>query len=238
MAISTEKILLVSSLFISIYALVFMLLSYRRIKKIRNGVMERQINLQRDLIERKIYNWQNLLTDDPTQLYDSNKLLLNFASNSNDIFSKVPNDSFFTSLGIDFEQYNVRENTLFCLMPFNKAFNKVYEAIKRGCSLQSFECHRSDETLITGNLLRQIVISIITSKFVIAVLDGRNSNVFYEIGIAHAIGKPVFLVANYNQMDQLPFDIKSSRLILYKNEKDLEAKISKAITENTKNNES
>ncbi|HEY3929855.1 MAG TPA: hypothetical protein VGL89_15900 [Candidatus Koribacter sp.] len=41
-----------------------------------------------------------------------------------------------------------------------------------------------------------------------------NANVFYELGYAHAIGKPTILLANGN-LEKLPFDISGYRVVYY-----------------------
>jgi hypothetical protein len=41
----------------------------------------------------------------------------------------------------------------------------------------------------------------------------KNPNVFYELGLAHALEKPVVLVSS-NQ-DDVPFDLRHIRVILY-----------------------
>ena len=53
----------------------------------------------------------------------------------------------------------------------------------------------------------------------IANINGRNPNVFYELGIAHTLDKPTLLVAK--TVSDVPFDIRSKRLILYKDENEL-----------------
>ena len=63
----------------------------------------------------------------------------------------------------------------------------------------------------------------------IAVIDGNNPNVFYEVGIAHTIGKPVIFVANKNRMDNKKFDLDHNRIILYNNVQELEKELSKYL---------
>ena len=47
----------------------------------------------------------------------------------------------------------------------------------------------------------------------VAELTSRNPNVFYELGLAHALGKPVVLVSS-NEQD-VPFDLNHIRVIYY-----------------------
>ena len=47
----------------------------------------------------------------------------------------------------------------------------------------------------------------------VAELTSKNPNVFYELGLAHALEKPVVLVSS-NQED-VPFDLRHIRAIFY-----------------------
>ena len=44
-------------------------------------------------------------------------------------------------------------------------------------------------------------------------MPGRNPNVLYELGLAHAIGKPTILISQ--TIDDVPFDLKHVRTLLY-----------------------
>ena len=68
-----------------------------------------------------------------------------------------------------------------------------------------------------------------------AVLDGRNPNVFYEIGIAHCLGKQVILVAEKYDKEEIPFNLKQERFIFYKSLNELQQKLENALV-SVKNN--
>ncbi|GAI46692.1 unnamed protein product, partial [marine sediment metagenome] len=55
--------------------------------------------------------------------------------------------------------------------------------------------------------------SIRSARIVIAELTGRNTNVFYEVGLAHTLGKPV-IITTRNE-DDVPFDLKGLRYRYY-----------------------
>jgi len=65
----------------------------------------------------------------------------------------------------------------------------------------------------------------------VADLTGRNPNVFYEIGLAHALGKDVIIITQ--TMNDVPFDLKALRCIVYdftpRGMKQLEASLVKTI---------
>ena len=61
--------------------------------------------------------------------------------------------------------------------------------------------------------MRDIWNGIHSSKIIIAELTGRNPNVLYELGLCHALGKPVIIITQ--AMEDVPFDLKSLRCIVY-----------------------
>ena len=112
---------------------------------------------------------------------------------------------------------------------FHKSFDKTYLTIKDACQSNGYECYRSDTPYNPGKLLNQIVQLILDSQLIVAVLDGKNPNVFYEIGLAHSIGETVILIANMSNVKDIPFDLRSDRLLLYSNPKDLKNKLSNIL---------
>ena len=48
---------------------------------------------------------------------------------------------------------------------------------------------------------------------IVADVTGRNPNVMYEIGMAHTVGKKVIILTQ--TMDDVPFDLRHIRCIVY-----------------------
>lgn len=203
---------------------------YMRKEDFKNTKDQARINSQRNVVEKSIYSSESRLLDDSFNFVDSTKLLIKYAPQS-PVDDTIPNLSFFQELQINFSAIQVEKNKAFCLMPFNDMFKSIYNAISNGCREAGVSCCRSDESYNPGNLLKQIILSISKSQFIFAVLDGRNPNVFYEIGLCHAIGKPVYLIAHHNQKDKIPFDLASSRLVLYNSNKNLTKQIKELISQ-------
>jgi len=73
---------------------------------------------------------------------------------------------------------------------------------------------RADNDIFgTGKIIDQIWDGIIKAKVLIAELTTRNPNVYYELGLAHALRKPVVLISS-NEED-VPFDLQHIRVIYY-----------------------
>lgn len=215
------------SLFIISYAL------FKDKVKKRNNLQTPHLSYQRELLENKVYKEVEELTKDTLNFMDTNHLMLDASANNKLKSEKmVPNMSYFDDLGIKNNDFYVEEKLVTCLMPFNNKYNLLYSAIKQTCSYNGFACKRTDEEKIESNtnLRRYIINMIIHAQVVVAVLDGRNPNVLYEVGIAHAIGKLVILLVKRDKSNELPENLKGNRLLIYKKEDDLFEQLTKTLT--------
>ena len=99
-------------------------------------------------------------------------------------------------------------------MPFDSELAGVYEGFIRPAALAAgFDVVRADDLHTSQNILRDIVGSISNADLVIADLTNNNPNVFYELGIAHALNKPVILLAQ--DIADVPFDLRAYRVLHY-----------------------
>ena len=120
-------------------------------------------------------------------------------------------------------------------MPFGGWFDTYYEtvyvpAIEAAGLIPS----RADDLYRPSTIIHDIWAYTQSAKLVLADLSGKNANVFYELGLAHALAKPAILVTE--SIDNVPFDLRALRVLEYnKNEprwgKVLQDKISAAIRE-------
>lgn len=192
------------------------------------------ITPQRENIENVIYNNSMILTQDPGYLTETNHILIDPAVDKEMTFRKtLPDFSFFDDMGIDLKGVKVDDKMVMCLMPFNRRFDKTKNIISEVCVEMGYKFCRSDDELIANNtdLRKSIVNMILKARVVIAVLDGRNPNVFYEIGIAHSLGKLVLLVVNLSREENKwqEVDLLSNRLITYNNPAELRLKLKKTL---------
>lgn len=68
---------------------------------------------------------------------------------------------------------------------------------------------------------------ILQSRFIIVNINGRNPNVFYELGIAQSIGKPTLILSK--TINDIPFDISSQNMIIYNSSEELESHLHKTL---------
>jgi hypothetical protein len=123
----------------------------------------------------------------------------------------------------------------FVIMPFGGWLDDYYEEIyKPAIASAHLEVHRADDLFRPSTIVNDIWSYTKRAKLLLADLTGRNPNVFYELGLAHALGKPAILIAE--SMDEVPFDLRALRVIIYdKNAPDwgsiLNEKIASSIKE-------
>jgi hypothetical protein len=99
------------------------------------------------------------------------------------------------------------------MMPFGSEFALVWETLKDAAGDGGWVCQRADDIWENSVLIDDVVALISRSKVVVCDLTGRNANVFYETGIAHALGREVVLITQSEH--DIPFDLAHHRYVKY-----------------------
>lgn len=127
---------------------------------------------------------------------------------------------------------------IFVLMPFSPSFNDIYKfGIKGAAQDAGAYAERIDEQIFIEGMLDRIFNQISKADVVVADMTGRNPNVFYEVGYAHALNKIVILLTQ--DVNDIPFDLKHRQHVVYggsidKLKSELAEKLQWAIAENIK----
>jgi hypothetical protein len=106
-------------------------------------------------------------------------------------------------------------DTCFVMQPFASPLGSYFESIYAPAIQKAgLTPVRADADIFgTGKIIDQIWEGINGAKVLVAELTTKNSNVFYELGLAHAKHKPVVLISS-NEQD-VPFDLRHVRVIYY-----------------------
>jgi hypothetical protein len=109
----------------------------------------------------------------------------------------------------------VDRNLCFVLMPFSEPFSdEAYLGIKEVVAdYAGLECLRADELATPSKITDDVWTHIQRARFCVADLTTSNPNVFYEVGLCHALNKPVILLLQKG--DKKPFDIRHIRYLEY-----------------------
>ncbi|MBO3273141.1 DUF4071 domain-containing protein [Hymenobacter defluvii] len=94
-------------------------------------------------------------------------------------------------------------------------FDKVYhQIIKPAIEQAGLEPLRADEEVIGGFIHKPMFERLILCEYAVADLTAANANVFYELGVRHAV-RPWSTVMLFAQGGRLPFDIAPIRTLPY-----------------------
>lgn len=102
----------------------------------------------------------------------------------------------------------------FVLMPFKEPFETYYTVIIRpAIAAANLDVRRGDSLFTPTPIMGDVWKMIQDATVLVAELTGKNPNVFYELGLGHALGKPIVLISE--TMEDVPFDLQQLRVILY-----------------------
>lgn len=117
---------------------------------------------------------------------------------------------------------------IFVAMPFDKKMDDVFHyGIRNAVNSAGYLCERADEAIFTGDILELIKRRIGKASLVIADLTAANPNVYLEVGYAWGLGIPTVLIAQDAQ--ELKFDVKGQKCIIYSGIRELEEKLSREL---------
>ena len=111
-------------------------------------------------------------------------------------------------------KYSLDPLDIFVMMPFAKKYRPIYDKyIHPAINELELVCKRADDFVTSKSIMSVIWSAINQAEIVIGECSGKNSNVFYEIGIAHALGKHTILMAQ--TLEDIPFDLRHLQVIIY-----------------------
>lgn len=179
-------------------------------------------------LERQIADLNERLTDKISEFREVNHLLIdaeNASINDDQRNVKIVQSPFLSSL--DISPQDVSDDLIFVLTPFEKREEPTFAAVVEAFQNWNIRVLRGDEEKVSSNILRHIVTLIAQARIVIANVATRNPNVMYELGIAQALGKTVILVSRAEE--EVPFDLRNQRILLYKSRDDLISKLRESV---------
>jgi hypothetical protein len=119
------------------------------------------------------------------------------------------------------EDFSIDSKLCFLIMPFGELWSgRTHRVVKEVVENLGFDCRRADD-YYGKVVLHDIWERINRAAFVVADLTSANPNVYYELGLAHALGKEIvpLLQDGYS----IPFDQQPFRILFYQDNTDGEA---------------
>lgn len=113
----------------------------------------------------------------------------------------------------------------FVMMPFGEKvnaanvkidFDEVYNILIRPAIRNAgLDHHRGDETNSGGQLMKYMYGRILLCDFAIADITFDNPNVFYELGVRHAVRPFTTILIRERNMGNIPFDLNNIQVLSY-----------------------
>ncbi|AQH03713.1 hypothetical protein A9R05_32425 (plasmid) [Burkholderia sp. KK1] len=111
------------------------------------------------------------------------------------------------------------EKHVFVVMPFSptktssgEQWTETYEHIFQPAVVSAgYTCSRAEVS--TGSLISSIIDDLRTSRIVVADITDQNPNVFYELGVRHALSKRTIIVSQ--RAEDIPSDLRGYWAIVY-----------------------
>ena len=153
------------------------------------------------------------LTDDGDRLPEPMRLLVR---DVDDQLRDFPKHDFLFGYPLDKTPRHPGERrACFVAMPYGDKswFEPVKQTIINAGAAMNFDCSVSLDMSTAGQIIEQIWQQLRAAEAVVADLTRSNPNVYYEVGLAHALGKQIIFITQ--DRDPLPFDVSTSRCVRY-----------------------
>jgi len=180
------------------------------------------IDILEDMNEETLLKAQSFLTK------KEDFVLTNISSPNSKISPKVS----ISPKVFDIPDKQLDHKLVSVMMPFKTELTSVYEAIQDASSNAQLVCKRGDDIWENSVIIQDVFSLIYQSNIVICDFSGKNTNVFYEAGIAHTLGKEVIPITQ--SADDIPFDLRHHRFITYLNNKEGLQELKKSLIEKFK----
>jgi hypothetical protein len=119
---------------------------------------------------------------------------------------------------------------VFVAMPFSDEFDDIYHyGIEPAVRAAGFLCECADTRSFSGDILDWLKGRIQTAALVVADLSTANPNVYLEVGYAWGFKRPTILLTR--DLNDLKFDVRSQRCVVYKRIRDLEENLKRELAE-------
>jgi hypothetical protein len=125
----------------------------------------------------------------------------------------APRRITFAPYVFDVPDARVESDLVALMMPFDAGFDGVHEAVRRATATCGLRCLRADDIWEESTIVQDIFNLIFRAQIVVVDFSEKNTNVMYETGIAHTLGKHVVPISQ--SLQDVPFDMRHHRVLQY-----------------------
>src|SRR6266849_8515334 len=119
----------------------------------------------------------------------------------------------------------------FLALPYSQEFLPVKDAIKKAAYAANFRIISLDDQRPRSEAIQEVLLSeLARADCVVADLTGRNPNVFFELGLAQAMAKGLFLLMRSDTENDVPFDLRGLQFFFYEQNPRSLSNLSKSLS--------
>jgi hypothetical protein len=213
----------------AVLALMMLLITRNRLSHYERAEQRAVLSEMRNSFEQQIAKLSAQMTATEERWRDANHLIISAQKGpaQNETFAVQPENEFLRGFHLRAPDYVVDPKLILVLTPFADEERETFEVIQKTCVRNGFRCLRGDEEYAPSDVLAHVIQLIVKARIVVANVTSRNPNVFYELGIAHALGKQTILVAR--GLEAVPFDIARLRILIWHNFEELERRLTETL---------
>lgn len=100
--------------------------------------------------------------------------------------------------------------TVLLIQPFTNEFEEARKRVSEAISKAGASLLEVGSTRISSKLIHD---ALATADIIVCDISGNNPNILYELGIAHALKKPVIIISN--EPGRIPLDIRPFQVLYY-----------------------
>lgn len=115
--------------------------------------------------------------------------------------------------------YEVDRSLVVLLTPNTSSEDTLNSICKNACETVSLNLIQGNEGCVSENWFSQSIENLIRAAVILVNIDEKNPIVFYQLGIAHALGKNVICISR--RTNNVQFDILQNRMLSYKDDSEL-----------------
>lgn len=214
-----DSVAVVGGIVAAMGGLLAVLLQMYRLKRLslyEVNLHKMELGAMRESLERQISALTDRLMASESRWQEVNHLLISSQARQPDTVPAVrrlPMTSLMRAVGITADDMKIDQNLVFVLTPFHSDSAEVFGIIVEVCRELGLRALRGDEEFVAGDVFSHILKLIVRARIIVANIQERNPNVYYELGLAHALDKTTILVAR--QPEDVPFDVRAKKLVLF-----------------------
>jgi hypothetical protein len=109
----------------------------------------------------------------------------------------------------------MRKTRTLVITPFDAKGKRVLDTVRRALVDIGIEVLHFDNIAPGASWANAVMDAVRSCDFLVVDITRKNPNVFYELGLAHALRKPTVLITSAEDTSSLPSDLAGFQYIVY-----------------------